>query len=206
MGLVRKVVQERAEPASRGPQRDYATLMQQLGDGRAQVRRWAAKDLAAHPEAAERLAEHLAVEPESIVREALFGALVRIGGDEAVAGVVPLLGSDDAELRNGAIEVLKNLPADTAGCIESLLRDPDPDVRILAINVLESLRHPRIEEWLLSVLASDAHENVCATAIDLLGEVGTAAAIPALEAVRERFDSDFTHFACDLALRRIGAP
>lgn len=204
MGLVRKSLEDRPEARAHEPRRDYVELLHQLGDARPQVRRWAAKDLAVHREAGGVLAARLALEDDPTVREALFGALVRIGGREVVDGVVPLLRSEDAELRNGAIDVLKNLPEATRGSIESLLRDADPDVRILAINVLESLRHPQVEAWLLDVLASDPHENVCATAIDLLGEVGTAAALPVLRAVRERFDSEFMQFACDVATRRIG--
>jgi len=67
------------------------------------------------------------------------------------------------------------------------LADPDPDVRIFAVNILESLRHAEVENWLIQVLSEDTHVNVCATAIDLCSEVGTAAAIPALELVKRRF-------------------
>ena len=35
---------------------------------------------------------------------------------------------------------------------------------------LVSLRHPDVELWLREVIERDAHENVCATAVDLLGE------------------------------------
>ncbi|WP_438404763.1 HEAT repeat domain-containing protein, partial [Aeromonas hydrophila] len=81
---------------------------------------------------------------------------------------------------------------------------PDADVRIFAINVLESLQHPNVEQWLLDVISQDPHVNVCATALDLLAEVGTVAAVAPLQALQQRFsDEPFMHFAIDVALTRI---
>jgi len=205
MGLVKHSRSVAPQSEQRTANRDYEGLLHQLGDARPQVRRWASKDLVEHPQCVDILCARLQVEADSSVRDAIFNTLTRIGGSAVVDGVVPFLRSDDAELRNCAIDVLKNLPDATAGGIEALIHDADPDVRIFAINVLESLRHPHVEAWLTEVLQNDPHENVCATAIDLLGEVGTPAAIPALRAARARFDSEFTRFACDLALQRIGA-
>jgi HEAT repeat protein len=85
-----------------------------------------------------------------------------------------------------------------------LLADADPDVRIFAVNVLESLCHPDVETWLIQVICRDDHVNVCATAVDLLGEVGSADAIQPLEQLKSRFsDEPYIQFAADLALRRI---
>jgi len=204
MGLVKHSHNVAPKGEQHTAKRDYEGLLDQLGDGRPQVRRLAAKDLVEYPRCVDTLCARLHEESDNTVRDAIFTTLARIGGSAVVDGVVPFLRSDDAELRNCAIDVLKNLPDATAGCIESLIGDADPDVRIFAINVLESLRHPKVEAWLIEVLQNDPHENVCATAIDLLGEVGTPAAIPALRAARTRFESEFTRFACDLALQRIG--
>jgi len=86
----------------------------------------------------------------------------------------------------------------------SLLNDPDPDVRIFAVNILESLCHPDVEQWLIDVIRDDAHINVCATAVDLLGEVGSEQALPALQSLKERFtDEPYIQFAADLAINRI---
>jgi HEAT repeat protein len=87
-----------------------------------------------------------------------------------------------------------------------LLQDPDPDVRIFAVDVLESLRHPRVEEWLIEVISEDPHVNVCATAVDLLGEVGSEQAKAALISLKQRFAGEpYIQFASDLALKRIEA-
>jgi HEAT repeat protein len=87
--------------------------------------------------------------------------------------------------------------------MEGLLHDPDPDVRIFAVNILESLKHPLVETWLIEVIGNDPHVNVCATAVDLLGEVGSSLAIPALTALRDRFsDEPYIGFAVDIAIKR----
>ena len=69
---------------------------------------------------------------------------------------------------------------EVAPILRSLLADPDPDVRIFVVNILDSERHPEVESWLIEVIERDAHVNVCATAVDLLCEVGTEAAIDPL--------------------------
>jgi HEAT repeat protein len=85
-----------------------------------------------------------------------------------------------------------------------LLADTSTDVRIFAVNILESLRHPEVESWLIAVIERDPHLNVCATAVDLLGEVGTEAAREPLERLKARYAGEpYIQFASDLALKRI---
>ncbi|MEE2748809.1 MAG: HEAT repeat domain-containing protein, partial [Pseudomonadota bacterium] len=75
---------------------------------------------------------------------------------------------------------------------------------IFAVNILESLCHPDVEQWLIDVIRDDEHINVCATAVDLLGEVGSEKSEPALLALKERFtDEPYIQFAADLAIKRI---
>ena len=88
--------------------------------------------------------------------------------------------------------------------MQSLLRDPDSDVRIFAVNILESLRHPEVEYWLVDVIVQDPQVNVCATAVDLLGEVGSRDALQSLMDLKARFEGEpYIQFAADLAIRRI---
>lgn len=184
--------------------RELISLLSDLVYGDTQERRVAALDLARHPTAVSALCRQLHMEDQGSVREALCTALGRIGGPLAVEGLIPLLRSDDAALRNDVIEVLKQLPEDLAPHIERLLRDEDADLRIFTVNVLESLKHPEVEHWLLSVVSTDPHVNVVAAALDLLGEVGTERCLPALASVRLRFGEDpFIAFAAQTAERRI---
>jgi HEAT repeat protein len=120
--------------------------------------------------------------------------------------VAPLLRSADAGLRGGAIESLKRLEEDSVATLDALLRDPDPDVRLLAIEVTRgwpgALAGPRLRR----IIESDIHVNVCGAAVDVATEVGAEDLVDALIALRERFSAEpFLVFAVDVALSRIHA-
>ncbi|GAB2953587.1 HEAT repeat domain-containing protein [Aquaspirillum soli] len=179
-------------------------LLQALQHDEASCRRQAARDLVAYPAASAALFNQLAQEQDTSVREVIFTSLTRIGNEEAVAGLITCLRSEDAMLRNEAIEAMKQLPQEMAPIMSQLLHDPDSDVRIFAVNVLESLCHPEVENWLIEVISQDCHVNVCATAVDLLGEVGSPRAHDALQALKQRFAGEpYIQFAADIALKRI---
>ncbi len=187
----------------KGP-RDLAGLISALGSTDLVSRRWAARDLAKYPAAVDALLIQLSRETDREVREAIFISLTQFDNAQAVHGLIQCLRSEDAAVRNSAIDALKLMPGAVAPMMVELLRDPSADVRILAVNVLESLRHPEVENWLIGVIEQDEHVNVCATAVDLLTEVGTAAAVKALVALKSRFaEEPFMHFAVDVALQRI---
>jgi HEAT repeat protein len=184
--------------------RDCASLELQLSDQNPTARRWAARDLASCPESSAALVEQLQQESDSSVREIILTTLTQLGDELAVASLVDLLRSEDVALRNEAIEAMKLLPDEVAPIMGNLLKDPDPDVRISAVNILESLRHPHVETWLKEVIEEDAHVNVCATALDLLVEVGTVYSREALENLKIRFSNEpYISFATDVALKRI---
>jgi HEAT repeat protein len=184
--------------------RDCASLLLELDDPNPAARRWAARDLAECPEATAALIAHLKEEADLSVREVILTTLIRAGDFTAVLGLVECLRSEDVALRNEAIEALKQMPDEVAPVMRGMLGDEDSDVRIFAVNVLESLRHPQVESWLIEVIENDPHVNVCATAVDLLGEVGSPAAREALLSLKARFASEpYVEFAADLALRRI---
>lgn len=207
MGLLKthEATQRLREVQPRAQPRDLEGLLAQLQSASAAERRWAARDLAAHAEAAPLLGERLRQEADASVREALLVALGAIGSEAAVETLLPLLASEDAALRNGAIETLASLPQMVAPRIERLLRDPEPDVRIFTVNLLGELRHERVCAWLVQVLQHDAHINVVAAAIEAIAEVGAASELAVLAQARARFDDPFIAFAADLAAARIEA-
>lgn len=204
MAFVKKHEPQLVNADERERARDLPGLLAELDHENPAARRWAARDLGDFPEAAEALVERLKREENAGVREAILTTLTRLGDATAVAGLVECLRSDDAALRNEVIDAMKELPEEVAPIMGELLGDPDPDVRIFAVNILESLRHPQVEAWLIGVIEKDAHINVCATAVDLLGEVGTENARSALQRLKARFaDDPYICFAADLALKRI---
>jgi HEAT repeat protein len=178
-------------------------LLAALDGAAADGRRRAALALGAHPGAAGALLARVDREGDSAVRHALITALATIANAEAVAGLVRCLASEDVWLRNAAIDALRQMPDQVAPLMGHLLTDADRDVRILAIGVLDTLRHPDVERWLLHVIDIDEDVNVCGTALDLLAELATPASAEPVRALLARFPGQpYLRFAGELALRR----
>lgn len=184
--------------------RDCVHLEAELESPDPAARRWAARDLTDCPDASAALVKRLSMEDDISVREVILTTLTSLGDEVAVTGLVECLRSENASLRNEAIEAMKQLPNEVATIIRELLLDKDADVRIFAVNILETLRHPEVESWLITVIEKDPLLNVCATAVDLLGEVGTMAAREPLKRLNLRFPGEpYIQFATKLALERI---
>jgi len=202
MGFKKAVIEDELDTVLL--ERDYVTLLAELQSESVAERRDAVRELADYPQSVAALLNVLDEEPDHLVREALLMSLQQIGGETVVSGLINLLRSEDAVLRNGAIEVLQDMPEGVALHMLELLNDQDSDVRIFAIDILQQLAHPQAPEWLLSVLKDETHINVVTTAVDRLAEVGRPEMVPELEAIKARFpDEPYLAFAVDLASRRI---
>ena len=168
------------------------------------VRRAAARDLATLPGSAVALCDRLEVEPSPSVRSAIMTGLILANTQEVASRLADHLHSDDAQLRNAAIEALQEMPDAVAPLLRQLLADEDSDVRIFAVNILAVLRHEQAPEQLAQVIRTDPHINVCSAALDGLVEVGATEMISDIELLGARFpESDFVRFAVDTAIRRI---
>lgn len=191
-------------PASTAAGAGTAVLAQRLASPDAGVRRAAAIALGAEPDAVPALLAALDDEPEHAVRSAVLDALGRIASEESVAALSACLRREDAWLRNAAIEVLRGLPEQVAGAMAYLLADRDRDVRILAVGILDTLRHERVEEWLLQLIEAEHDVNVCGAALDVLAAVGTATARAPVAQLLARFsDEPYIAFAGGLVLKRL---
>ena len=164
-------------------------------------RRWsAARRLGERPGAAAPLAAALASEQEPRVIEAIFTSLIRHGAESA-AHLLPLLRSDEAALRGGAIEALQTMPDELARHIAELLHDPDSDVRIFAVELTRKMPPAQAAPRLCEILDRDPHPNVCAAAVDVLADVGSRDAIAHLRRCRDRFaQQPFLPFAIATAI------
>ncbi len=188
-------------PAAAEP--DVAELLAGLTNPDAGRRRSAARGLAQHPQAASALGNAVATETQESVREAIFTALIRIGTNDAAAGLLPLLESEDPGLRNGAIEALKTMPDAVAKHIDEIFSG-SADVRIFGVEILAALAHPQSAQWLLRIIAEDRELNVCAGAVDALAECGDASAVAPLRRLLERFPNEpFLEFSVNDAIARI---
>jgi HEAT repeat protein len=202
MPLIRKGPNETAPGSGADTDAAFATLRA----GSPEERWAAARALATVPGAPPVLGHALDDEKDRRVREAIFTSLVRIGSAESVEAVLPHLRSDDANLRAGALDALKAMPAVIRTRLGGLLHDADQDVRILACELARDVPQVEAMTLLLDVIETDTAANVCAAAVEVLAEIGSPDALPALVRCAQRFpDQPFLSFAVRVAVERIGS-
>jgi HEAT repeat protein len=190
---------------SKGPASNGSSPRQAALDSSDPESRWAAaRALAGQPQAVAALAAALGREPVPRVREAIMTSLIRIGNAASVEVLLPCLRSEDAGQRAAAIEALQSLPDAIAPFMAPLLNDLDSDVRLLATELARNMKAAEATRLLCELIEREQHPNVCAAAIDVLTEVGTPEALPALEKCAERFTgTPFLPFAVSVAIARI---
>ena len=171
-----------------------------------EVRWTAARALGGIAAAVPALAGALGSEQILRVREAIMTALMRIGDEASVRALVPYLRSEDAGQRSAAIEALQALPEAVAPFMEALLGDADADIRLLATELARNMLPKDATRVLCGLLEKEFHPNVCSAAVEVLAEVGTRDALPALKACAERFASvPFLPFAISTTIARISS-
>jgi HEAT repeat protein len=202
MPLIRK-----DSPTPDAPKADAGPLdTHLLAHGSASERRAAARALGATSGEIAALGEALAGEADPQVRGAIFTSLVRHAGPASVAAILPHLRSDDSGLRSGALDALRAMPAAVEPRLGALLSDADPDVRLLACEIVRELTPGRGAPLLTALLERETEANVCASAVEVLAETGDLEALPALSRCAERFASEpFLVFSVKVASDRIRA-
>jgi HEAT repeat protein len=193
------------------PREPSAQLAPQTGDGLASLAspdedlRWTAARAAPDiPGSAAPLAAALRKEASPRVREAMFTSLARMGDTAAAVQTLPLLRSDDANLRAGALDALRIMIGNTRELLPPLLQDADVDVRVLSCELVRTLAGGEATALLCEVLQRESDPNVCAAALDVLAEVGQSEALPVLAACALRFqDTPFLAFAFQVTADRI---
>lgn len=191
---------ERRTTKIRGP----GCLLTQLADSRPMVRRWGVRDLAGYPQAATVLLNHLPRETDDGVREVILATLGAMGGETVLHGLLALLGSDDANLRNGAMEVLRLLATQTLPHLPPLLDHPNPELRLAAVELLHAVPPPDGRPGLLQRLAQEKNPRLVARLVIALGEHGLAEDLPLLAAVPDHFPGNpFLGFAVAAASRQL---
>lgn len=161
---------------------------------------------AADPGRIRKLVEVLEVEESRAVREAAAVALISIGSEEVAEEVSWLLRSSDPYLRNTASDILQCIGEAAERVLAGLVRDPDPDVRGLAVRAVGRSELRSASRILREVVLSDDDINVVATAAELLGMKGEAAEdAEALRAARRRFRDPFLDFVVEEALEKMRA-
>lgn len=108
-------------------------------------------------------------------------SLVAIGGPETVDALIPLLGSDDARLRNLVVDIIGRIGPVAVPRMTEALYDADKEMRKFAVDSLKGIKTPETEDPLIKAL-SDEDVNVAAAAAEALGAVGTQRSVPHLAA------------------------
>ena len=91
--------------------------------------------------------------------------------------------------------------------LPQLLKDADPDVRVLSCELARSLPSEEATRHLCAMLTDEQEINVCGAAIEVLAEVGNQDALAALAACARKFPgASFLVFAIKVATDRIGRP
>ena len=122
------------------------------------------------PDGVPPLLERLGHESSLAVRSAVFQALLRIDGDVAVEGCIRLLGSDDPQIRNQAVDVLRRKGPRSIPFLNTLMGDVDKDLRKLVLDVLAGIQSAEVAEIYAKAL-SDEDPNVVITAVENLGKI-----------------------------------
>jgi HEAT repeat protein len=204
MPLIRKPTGHKPAEQPSAQTSTHADALKALVVGN-QEERWSAARAAVDvPGGADALAAALRSEIDPRIREAMFTSLVRIGSSDSIDALLRFLRSDDASLRTGALDAIRTLPHLVRDHLPALMNDDESDVRVLSCEVVRGLPGAEATQMLCDLLSRESEANVCAAAIDVLTEVGDAAALPALEQCEARFrDTPFLAFAIKVARDRI---
>jgi len=186
--------------------RATAGILEGLASPSEEARWIAARAAAGMAEYATPLAAALGREPAPRVRQAMFTSLSRMDS-AGVGAVLPLLRSDDAGLRTGALDALRIMVRSSPELLPPLLDDTDVDVRILSCELARALPGDAATALLCDLLRREEDPNVCAAAVDVLAEVGQSEALPVLAACALKFrDTPFLTFAIQVTVERISSP
>lgn len=137
------------------------------------------------------------------VQEAADRALRKIRGVPVVRGVLPLLRSDDAPIRNIAMDVLREVGADDFDSLKQLLHDDDPDMRIFASDILGTSESILAVPPLCEALLRDPEVNVRYQAAVSLGTLAFPDAAECLD--KAMMDEEWVQFSVIEALTKIRA-
>lgn len=199
MPLIRKTpVTPPAPPA------DPAAMLALLANGTDDERWAAARAAPGLPGGTQALGAAIARERNPRVREAMFTGLARVATAASIELLLPFIGSDDAQLRTGALDALRAMKETVAPYVPRLFADDDADVRLLACEIVLNLPAESAARLLCDLLETELQPNVCAAAIEVLTEVGGSAALPVLARCEERFRATpFLAFSIKIAADRI---
>ncbi|MDR2503451.1 MAG: HEAT repeat domain-containing protein [Deltaproteobacteria bacterium] len=148
------------------------------------------------------LIEKLAT-PNPGVQESVDYALRKIGGQQVILAMMPLLRSENVSVRNLSMDVLREIGKSDVHLLGELLNDDDPDVRIFGADILGSTGSALAVSQLSRALLYDPEVNVRYQAAVSLGALAYPEAAPALNQALN--DDEWVRFAVIEALTKVKA-
>lgn len=139
--------------------------------------------------------------PNLGVQEAAELALRQLGGPETVQGLCQLLRIEDAQGRNLAMDILREIGNQDISTILALLSDNDADIRIFAADILGATRSILAVPPLCRSLIHDTEVNVRHQAAVSLGCLGFPEAVPYLNQALN--DNEWVQFSVIEALLKV---
>jgi HEAT repeat protein len=132
------------------------------------------------------MAEKLGPETPTLARLWLLKQLERIGREECVTAIAPLLADKDRLVRDAAVRALANNPSPAAcgGLRGALNPDADPALQVALVNALGFRAEPESCDVLAQELQSNRADVACAAA-RALARLATGPAVDALKGALE---------------------
>ncbi len=137
------------------------------------------------------------------VQEAAELSIRKLGGEESVEALIPLLWEEDVVVRNIAIDILRDIGDQGIDLLLDLLYENDEDIRIFAVDILGYTKNVMVVRSLCDILFEDPDPNVKSQAAISLGKLGYLEAVPCLERALE--DEEWVKFSAIEALKKIGS-
>jgi HEAT repeat protein len=181
-------------------------LAEQLRSADEETRRLAVVGLSGYPvgEIKDYLFAALGDASWRVRKEAVDALLAAAVSEEIIEEFVLLLESDNAGLRNSAVEALERLGVQAMPILCRHVTDDDHDVRKFVIDILGSIGDAEAMPLLLNAL-DDPEPNVCAAAAENLGKIGNVQAVPHLLQALRKSDIWLRYTVLE-ALSKIGKP
>ncbi len=187
------------------PQYDLSQVLESLASGNNDVVRSAAftaGDLGLE-EAVPLLCEKIKSDNIGVQEAAEYG-LRKIRGPKAIEALLPLLGSDDAPVRNVAMDILREIGVDGIESMQPYLRGEDTDLRIFITDILGFCRSHQSAIMLADALLKDPEVNVRYQAAVSIGNLAYPESVGAL--CQAMHDEEWVQFAVVEALAKINDP
>lgn len=138
------------------------------------------------------------------VQEAAEYGLRKIRGTEAITALLPLLNSDEAPVRNVAMDILREIGVDSIESMQPGLRGDDPDLRIFIADILGYCLSHQSAVLLADALLKDPEVNVRYQAAVSLGNLALPESVNDL--CQAMHDEEWVQFAVVEALAKIKDP